>query len=108
MKKNFFVNTSFLIIFLLSISIHIKAQNLDLKKIDNYIKSAQKQWNIPGLAIAIVQNDKVIFSKGYGVREYGKKAKVTDKSLFAIASNTKAFTAAVLSFFMNCEAPHRK
>lgn len=101
MKKNFFVNTTFLIIILLSISVHLKAQNLDLKKIDNYIKSAQKQWNIPGLAIAIVQNDKVIFSKGYGVREYGKKAKVTDKSLFAIASNTKAFTAAALSILVD-------
>ncbi len=77
------------------------AQEIDLKKLDKYIKNAQKQWNIPGLAIAIVKDDKVIFSKGYGVKEYSKKGKVTDKSLFAIASNTKAFTAAALSILVD-------
>jgi CubicO group peptidase (beta-lactamase class C family) len=41
-----------------------------------------------------------IFSKGYGIREYGKKDKVTDESLFAIASNTKAFTSAALSILV--------
>ncbi|MCF6185849.1 MAG: beta-lactamase family protein, partial [Bacteroidales bacterium] len=79
----------------------VKSQTVDIKKLDKYIQNAQKQWNILGLAIAIVKDDKVIFSKGYGVKEYGKKDKVTDKSLFAIASNTKAFTAGALSILVD-------
>jgi CubicO group peptidase (beta-lactamase class C family) len=76
------------------------AQDLNIVKVDDYIKKAKKQWNIPGLAIAIVKDGKVLFSKGYGVREYGKKEKTTDESLFAIASNTKAFTASALSILV--------
>ena len=101
MKILTYRNFIFAALFLFVFSGLSNAQELDLKKLDKYIKTAQKQWNIPGLAIAIVKDDKIIFSKGYGVKEYEKKAKVTDKSLFAIASNTKAFTAAALSILVD-------
>lgn len=65
--------------------------------LDTYIERALKQWNLPGLAIAIVKDGKVVVSKGYGVRETGKPGKVDENSLFMIASCSKAFTATSLS-----------
>ena len=55
------------------------------------------EWEIPGMAVAIVKNDSVIFSKGYGLREIGKPEKVDENTMFGIASNTKAFTTAALA-----------
>ena len=52
-----------------------------------------KRWEIPGLAIAIVKDDRVVYARGFGVRELGKPEKVTEKTLFAMASQSKAFTA---------------
>jgi len=99
MKKTIFILS---IIFFTSLfTFSLFAQEIDTKKIDDYITKAQKQWNIPGMAIAIVKDGKILFSKGYGVREYGKKDKVDDESLFAIASNTKAFTASALSILVD-------
>ena len=52
-----------------------------------------KDWNVPGVAIGIVYKDKLIFSKGYGYRDYEKKLPMNPSTLFMIASNTKLFTA---------------
>jgi CubicO group peptidase (beta-lactamase class C family) len=68
-----------------------------LKAIDEYASTALKDWRVPGFAMAIVKDDAVIFAKGYGVRELGKPTPVDERTLFAIASNTKAFTAAALA-----------
>src|SRR5450432_3968572 len=61
--------------------------------LDSYIKRGMEQWQIPGLAIAIVKDGKVVLMKGYGVREIGKEEKVDENTLFIIASNSKLFTA---------------
>src|SRR5206468_3170642 len=50
-------------------------------------------WHIPGLALAVVKDGQVVIAKGYGVREIGRPARVTDQTLFAIGSATKSFTA---------------
>lgn len=55
-----------------------------------------KLWNIPGVAVAIVKDGKIIVSRGYGVREIYKNDLVDENTLFMIASNTKAFTATAL------------
>ncbi|HLM56633.1 MAG TPA: serine hydrolase [Pyrinomonadaceae bacterium] len=75
------------------------AQSLDerLREIDEYAAGAGRDWNAPGFAVAIVKDDKVVFAKGYGVRELGKPEAVDKDTLFAIASNTKAFTSAALA-----------
>ena len=44
---------------------------------DEYVRKAMKEWEVPGLAIAIVKDDKVVFAKGYGVREIGGTAAAT-------------------------------
>jgi len=68
-----------------------------LTHLDHYYEKALKEWKIPGMAIAIVKNDSVIFSKGYGYANINKKTKVDSNTLFAIASNSKAFTATALA-----------
>lgn len=68
----------------------------DLKKLDAYYARALKDWNIPGMSIAIVKDGKVIFSKGYGVKEAGKSETPDGNTLYAIASNSKAFTSAAI------------
>lgn len=67
-----------------------------LKGLDAYIHKVMKQWQVPGLAIAVVKDGKVVLAKGYGVRELGKPGKVNANTLFTIGSVTKQFTAAAL------------
>jgi CubicO group peptidase (beta-lactamase class C family) len=86
------------LLFLL-LSPSLLAQTLEerLKEIDEYAAKAGQDWRVPGFALAIVKDDKVVFAKGYGVRELGKPEVVDKDTLFAVASNTKAFTAAALA-----------
>jgi len=65
--------------------------------LDSYIERGMKQWQIPGLSIAIVKDGKVILEKGYGVKETGKPGKVDENTLFIIASNSKLFTGTSLA-----------
>ncbi|TAN02586.1 MAG: serine hydrolase [Rhodanobacteraceae bacterium] len=68
-----------------------------LKGLDPYVQQVMRDWHVPGLAIAVVKDGKVVLARGYGVRELGKPGKVDADTLFDIASNSKAFTAAALS-----------
>ncbi|QEE25114.1 serine hydrolase [Rhodanobacter glycinis] len=61
-----------------------------------YVDNTLKTFKVPGVAVAIVKDGKVVMEQGFGVREIGKPTKVDANTLFAIASNTKAFTAASL------------
>lgn len=89
-----------LCISLLLCAFSLQAEENLLRDLDSYIEKARKDWEIPGLAVAIVKDDSLIFAKGYGVREIGKKEKVDEYTLFAIASNTKAFTASLLGMLV--------
>jgi CubicO group peptidase (beta-lactamase class C family) len=78
--------------------------------LDQYVQHTMKEWNIPGAAVAIVRNDSVIYAKGFGVRELGRPELVDERTIFAIGSNSKAFTAAGLEMLvddgkMNLDAP---
>lgn len=68
-----------------------------------YIESGMKEWNLPGLAIAVVKDGKPILLKGYGVREAGKPEPVDENTLFAIGSASKAFTATALGILVDRE-----
>ena len=76
-------------------------QSPPLKGFDAYVEQALRDWGVPGMAIAVVRNDSVVFIKGYGVRELGKPARVDARTLFAIGSSTKAFTAAALALLVD-------
>jgi CubicO group peptidase (beta-lactamase class C family) len=65
--------------------------------LDRYVARGLADWQIPGLAVAVVKDGKVALIKGYGVREAGKPDRVDEKTLFMIGSNTKAFTATALA-----------
>src|SRR4051812_1054452 len=65
--------------------------------IDKDVRDTINAWHLPGVAIAVVQNDKVIFLKGYGIKETGKTQPVTADTLFEIGSTTKAFTATAMA-----------
>ena len=64
---------------------------------DAYVDAALKTWQVPGLALALVRNDSVVYARGYGVRELGKPAPVDARTVFAIGSSSKAFTAAAVA-----------
>jgi CubicO group peptidase (beta-lactamase class C family) len=72
-----------------------------LKGLDAYIGKGLTDWEIPGLAIAVVKGDEVVFLKGYGVREAGKAEKVDGQTLFGIGSATKSFTAAAVGLLVD-------
>lgn len=74
--------------------------NKEVKKLDAYYTSALTEWNVPGMAICIVKDGKVVLAKGYGVKDVNTNEKVTPNTLFAVASNTKAFTAAALGILV--------
>ncbi len=60
---------------------------------DTYMEQIRKDWNVPGIGVGIVVKDKLVFAKGYGYRDYGKKVPYTPATTQPIASNTKLFTA---------------
>jgi CubicO group peptidase (beta-lactamase class C family) len=65
--------------------------------IDEAATKALAAFHVPGVAIGVVQGDTVLMTKGYGLRDVDKNLPVTEKTLFAIGSCTKAFTAFVIS-----------
>ena len=67
-----------------------------LQDFSGYVDGARKTFDVPGIAVAIVKDGKVVLEQGFGLREIGKPDPVDARTLFAIASNTKAFTAAAL------------
>ncbi len=64
--------------------------------LDTFIEKGMKEWRLPGLAMTVVHDDKVILARGYGVRQAGKPDKVDADTVFAIGSTSKAFTAAAI------------
>lgn len=73
----------------------------DLAALDAYCAKALVDWQIPGFSMAVVQDDKVVLTRGYGVRALGKPDPVTQDTLFAIASNSKAFTSAAIAMLVH-------
>src|SRR5262249_54882838 len=68
---------------------------------DNFVEQVMKELKVPGLAIAVVKDGKVIYAKGFGYRDVEKGLRVTPDTLFAIGSCSKAFTAAALGILVD-------
>lgn len=85
---------------LLGFSIHSFAQISD-QEVDNVVNRALTAFNVPGIAVAIVKDGKVILSKGYGIKSIQTNEKVDGNTLFGIASNSKAFTTAALAMLVD-------
>jgi CubicO group peptidase (beta-lactamase class C family) len=78
--------------------VQLKKILADFKK---YAEEAQKDWQVPGMAIAIVSDDKIIFAKGFGVKKVGTNDKVDEHTIFQIGSTSKAFTAALMAMLVD-------
>jgi CubicO group peptidase (beta-lactamase class C family) len=68
-----------------------------IAELGRFIEQGQKETQVPGVALALVQNGKVIFAGGFGVKELGAAQKPDGDTLFMIASNTKALTTLMLA-----------
>jgi len=69
----------------------------ELQQLDATVERVRQQFDVPGVAVAVVKDGKVLLERGWGLRELGKPEPVQADTLFAIASNTKAFTATSLN-----------
>jgi len=80
---------------LLLLPVRSRAQGVEqkLSGFDAYMAQVLKDWNVPGIGVGVVVKDKLVFAKGYGFRDYGKKLPYTPTTVQPIASNTKLFTA---------------
>ncbi len=72
-----------------------------LEGFDAQVARTTKDWEAPGLAIAVVKDGALVFAKGYGVRDLGRSDAVDTRTLFAIGSTTKAMTAAALGMLVD-------
>lgn len=68
--------------------------------LDAHVSRVMATFEVPGMAVAIVKDGRVIAAKGYGVRRLGESSTVDQRTLFGIASNTKAFTATALGLLV--------
>ncbi len=77
------------------------AQQFRQKDFDAYVRRGLQTLRVPGVAVAVVRDGKLVFAQGYGVRTLGDTGRVDAHTLFQIASNTKAFTTAALAMLVD-------
>lgn len=86
---------------LLSISLWGQADTeVNLNQLDEYYAQMIRDWDVPGASIGIVKDGKLIFSGNYGFLEKGKSIRPDNNTLYAIASNSKAFTSAIIGMLV--------
>src|ERR1043165_5112365 len=100
LKNNFMKNILLALLLTGSLKVFSQADSIPSfikDSLDTYVSRALTDWQIPGIAVCIIKNGKVVVMKGYGVKDYDTKEKVDENTLFMIGSNTKAFTATALA-----------
>jgi CubicO group peptidase (beta-lactamase class C family) len=85
---------SVIVLLILTLAFPLAAQQLDA--VDRIVRDSIAAWHIPGAAVAVVKDDRLIHLKGYGVRELGG-APVTPDTVFQLASTSKAFASAAMA-----------
>ncbi len=94
--KNHFQKIFIPFYFIFFLSLLGSAQGLSSTQIDSLVEQTRSVFDVPGIAVAVLKDGKVIHIKGYGTRSLASGGKVDQHTLFGIASNTKAFTSAAL------------
>lgn len=89
-SKHLLLLTLLLLVFQLPVFSDKKFDAQDFRK---FVKSEMKKWNVPGAAVLLIKDGRVIFSEGFGYRDLGKKLPVDPKTIFPIASCTKTFAS---------------
>jgi CubicO group peptidase (beta-lactamase class C family) len=72
-----------------------------LQNFEQYAEKAMEDWQVPGMAIAIIRGDEVIYSKGLGVKKLGESDPVTQNTIFQIGSTSKAFTSTLVAMLVD-------
>ncbi|MGY5850047.1 serine hydrolase [Salegentibacter sp. F14] len=90
------LSTIFLLSFLFC-GISGTSQGLSSKQIDSLVHKTMDTFNVPGTAVAVLKDGEIVHMKGYGIRSLKKGGNVDQNTLFGVASNTKAVTAAALA-----------
>ncbi len=101
MVKTYSMQKIILSIFLFSIGAVATCQPLSGAAIDSLAERSLKAFDVPGIAVAVIKDGKVIHAKGYGLRSLRTGEKVDENTIFGIASNSKAFTAAALGILVD-------
>src|ERR1044071_6691442 len=101
MNKNYLPKTIVIIILLLIGYGIADAQALSSDAIDTLVQRSMKAFDVPGIAVGVIKDGKVIHAKGYGVRSLNTQQKTDENTLFGIASNSKAFTCASLGMLVD-------
>jgi CubicO group peptidase (beta-lactamase class C family) len=91
------------LVFLLLLLTHapLRAAEFESKALDAVIEKGMTEMQVPGAAVVVVQYDRIIYMKAFGVREKGKPETVTTDTVFAIASCSKAFTSTALAMLVD-------
>ena len=76
------------------------------RTLDAVVRQGVRDWDIPGLSVAVVRNDSVLFLRGYGTRALRDTSLVDAHTLFGIMSTTKAMTAAALAILVDDGVVH--
>jgi CubicO group peptidase (beta-lactamase class C family) len=100
-SKNTTIRAVAIILLALFVAQPARSQEGPFKGFDDYANKAIRDFSVPGIAVAIVKDDKVVFAKGYGVRKLGDPTPVDEHTLFAIGSTSKAYTAAALAMLVD-------
>ncbi|TVR64692.1 MAG: serine hydrolase [Gemmatimonadales bacterium] len=95
------LRAALLLLALLLLPTGIVAQAGPMAGLDHYVETAMADWEIPGLALAVVHGDSILHARGYGVTFLGGNEEVDEHTLFAIASTTKAMTSATLALLVD-------
>jgi CubicO group peptidase (beta-lactamase class C family) len=96
-----FKSSIILLFFIVSISINAQTNSQKLNELDTYIQKGIELWNPPGLAVTVVKDGEIVFTKGYGVTTIGTNKAVDENTLFGCMSTTKAFVAAGLAMLVD-------
>jgi CubicO group peptidase (beta-lactamase class C family) len=99
MRANYFIIAFFITI--QGVRAQSPTYTQQIQEFDTYAENARQAWKSPGLAVAIIKDNKIIFSKGYGVRELGKPEVVDRQTLFLCASTTKVMTAVCMGMLVD-------
>ena len=79
----------------------ITSAQITESQLDDVVKKSMATFNVPGIAVAIIKDGKIVISKGYGVSNIKTQQKVDGNTLFGIASNSKSFTTAALAILVD-------
>ncbi|SDS54332.1 CubicO group peptidase, beta-lactamase class C family [Polaribacter sp. KT25b] len=94
----FFKKITLLVLFVFSASINAQ---IDDKKLDNLIEQTLKTFDVPGISVGILKDNKIVYAKGFGVRSLTNKKDMNENTLVGVASNSKGFTCFALAMMID-------